>query len=230
MFRLLSSALILRSAVGLRQATAFSRSISSVSLATPVRVGFAQSAATTNKKNNIIGNQQIPFDRWRIVRGDKVAVIAGKDSGKTGTVIRVYRKTNQVLVEGINIKLKRVKGNAQDESKGSIHKKIKPVHVSNVSLIDPETSKPTRIRFGFLADGKKVRIATKSGSIIEKPFDHGYKQEVRNKNKIDGMLDTPAEKVLQITYKGEDFDAIKREFERYIQEKERKEKLLVFNA
>ena len=97
-----------------------------------------------------------------------------------------------------------------------------------MSLIDPETGKPTRVRFGFLQDGKKVRISTKSGSIIEKPFDHGFKQEVRNKNKIDGMLDTPAEKVLQVTYKGEDFDAIKRDFEKYIAEKERKEKLLVF--
>lgn len=189
---------------------------------------FSQSAANTNKKGNIIGNQQIPFDRWRIVRGDKIVVISGKDTGKTGTVIRVYRKTNQVLVEGINIKLKRIQGSPQDEAKGTIHKKIKPVHVSNVSLIDPESGKPTRIRFGYLGDGKKVRISTKSGSIIEKPFDHGYKQEVRNKNKVDGLLDTPAEKVLQLTYKGEDFDSIKREFEKYIQEKERKEKLLVF--
>lgn len=55
---------------------------------------FSQTAATTNKKNNIIGSQQIPFDRWRIVRGDKVAVISGKDTGKSGTVIRVYRKMN----------------------------------------------------------------------------------------------------------------------------------------
>ncbi|KAL4433133.1 hypothetical protein ABPG74_010828 [Tetrahymena malaccensis] len=189
---------------------------------------FSQTAAVTNKKGNIIGSQQIPFDRWRIVRGDKVVVISGKDQGKSGTVIRVYRKTNRVLVEGINVKLKRVAGNAQDESKGSIHKKIHSIHVSKVSLIDPETGKSTRIRFGYLEDGKKVRISTKSGSIIEKPFDHGWKRENRNKNKVDGMLDTPAEKVLQVTYKGEDFDTIKRDFEKFIQDKERKEKLLVF--
>lgn len=120
------------------------------------------------------------------------------------------------MVEGINVKLKRFGGSAQDESKGSIHKKIHSIHVSNVSLIDPESGKPTRIRFGYLEDGKKVRISTKSGSIIEKPFDQGWKRENRNKNKVDGMLDTPAEKVLQVTYKGEDFDSIKRDFEKYI--------------
>lgn len=64
----------------------------------------------------------------------------------------VYR-TNKVLIEGINMKLKRMSWSAQDEAQGIIHKMIKPVHVSNVSLIDRETEKSTRIRFGYLGDG-----------------------------------------------------------------------------
>ena len=79
-----------------------------------------------------------------------------------------------------------------------------------------------------MADGKKVRISKKSGSIIEKPTFPYFNPAYYNKDKIDGLLDTSPAKSIEITYKGEDFLKIKKEFDEFIKEKERKEKLLVF--
>ena len=81
-----------------------------------------------------------------------------------------------------------------------------PVHVSKVSLIDPETGKATRVRKGFLESGDTVRISKKSGLIIEKNKKPAYQVKVRNKNKVDGVKDTPPQKMLEVTYKGENFD------------------------
>mmetsp|Transcript_71487 Transcript_71487/g.108075 ORF Transcript_71487/g.108075 Transcript_71487/m.108075 type:complete len:91 (+) Transcript_71487:86-358(+) len=89
-------------------------------------------------------------------------VIHGKDKSKIGKVIRVYRKSNQILVSGINQKMKRYATDIEKDLKGGIRPKLKPVHVSNVALIDPESGKPTRVRFGYLEDGTKVRISKKS--------------------------------------------------------------------
>ena len=72
-------------------------------------------------------------------------------------------------------------------------------------------------------------ISKKSGSIIEKKPDPGLDYKIRHKNRVDGISDTPPDKVLEVTYKGEDFAKIKEEFEEFIREKERKEKLLVFD-
>lgn len=69
------------------------------------------------------------------------------------------------------------------------------------------------LRFGYLADGEKVRISKKSGSIIEKKISPAANPAVRNKNKVDGIRDTPSDIVLQVSYEGEDFQAIKEEFE-----------------
>eukprot|EP01017_Pseudomicrothorax_dubius_P047261 TRINITY_DN8461_c0_g1_i1.p1 TRINITY_DN8461_c0_g1~~TRINITY_DN8461_c0_g1_i1.p1 ORF type:complete len:205 (+),score=76.21 TRINITY_DN8461_c0_g1_i1:58-615(+) len=175
-----------------------------------------------------IDRGQVVFKRWRIVRGDKVFVRNGKDKGKTGKVIRVYRKKNQLLVQGVNVKLQRVKGQAEKDTLGGVRQKVHPIHVSKCMLIDPSTGKPTKIRFGFLTDGQKVRISKTTNTIIPKPVFPGSSPKVRNKNKIDGPKDTPPEKVIEVTYQGEDFAKIKREFEEFIREKERRERLLVF--
>ena len=102
---------------------------------------------------------QVSFKRWRILRGDQVVIITGKDKGKKGTVLKVYRRSNRVLVQGMNLKMKRVKADPDGEQKSGIKQISHSIHVSNVSLIDPELGVATRIRFGFLADGKKVRIS-----------------------------------------------------------------------
>ena len=107
--------------------------------------------------------------------------------------------------------------------------KESPIHVSNVSLIDPESATPTRIRYGFLEDGSKARISKKSGALIPKPDRSALKYMNRTKGKEAGPNDTKPEDVLEKTYtQGEDFLIVKAEFDEYIRIKEEKEGLLVF--
>ena len=100
----------------------------------------------------------------RIKKGDLVAVIAGKDKGETGTVLRVDHERDRVLVEGRNL-VKRHQSAARFREAGIIEKEAW-IHASNVMLVDPETKKPTRVRFEE-RDGKKVRVAVKSGAVID---------------------------------------------------------------
>lgn len=171
----------------------------------------------------------VTFKNWKIVRGDEVYVNSGKDKKKSGKVLKVYRKSNMVLVEGVNQKQKPVKGGMDGESKGGYELVTRPIHVSNVNLIDPELKKPTRVRIGFLESGEKVRLSAKTGTIIAKPDNTHLKYTERMKGRVDTEFDTPANKVLEVTYKGEDFENIKLDFDNYIKEKERIESLLVFD-
>ena len=98
-------------------------------------------------------------------KGDKVVVISGKDKGKEGTITHVLRNENRVVVEGINIVKKHVKGNGQ--TAGSINEVEAPIHASNVMIIDPKTKKPTRIGHKIDKDGKKIRVAKKSNSSLD---------------------------------------------------------------
>ena len=111
-----------------------------------------------------------------IKAGDKVAVIAGRDqfavdkkgkkTRKTGRVLKVFPKTDRVIVEGINMTKKHQRPtNAND--KGGIIDREAPIHVSNVALIDPKTGVPTRVGYKEV-DGKKVRYAKKSGEVLDK--------------------------------------------------------------
>ena len=100
----------------------------------------------------------------RVKKGDTVVVIAGKDKCKKGTVTKVMPKANRVLVEGVNVITKHQKPSAMNPQGGIINKEA-PIHISNVMPLDPETGKGTRVRFE-MKDGKKVRIAVKSGKEI----------------------------------------------------------------
>ena len=100
----------------------------------------------------------------RVKKGDTVVVIAGKDKGKKGTVVKVFPKTNEVIVEGVNVVTKHQKPSAINPQGGIVNKEA-ATHVSNVMPVDPETGKGTRVRFE-MKDGKKVRIAVKSGKEI----------------------------------------------------------------
>ncbi|MCU7557049.1 50S ribosomal protein L24 [Macrococcus capreoli] len=100
-----------------------------------------------------------------IKKGDKVIVITGKDKGKTGTVIEALPKKDRVVVEGVNIVKKHQKP-TQMNPEGGIVEFEAAIHVSNVMLIDPKTNKPTRVGIK-IEDGKKVRVAKKSGEIIK---------------------------------------------------------------
>ncbi|KUP04631.1 50S ribosomal protein L24 [Bacillus coahuilensis m2-6] len=101
-----------------------------------------------------------------VKKGDKVMVITGKDKGKTGTILAAYPKKDRVLVEGINVVKKHAKP-SQANPQGGIISQEAPIHVSNVMILDPKTNEPTRVGFK-VEDGKKVRVAKKSGEILDK--------------------------------------------------------------
>ena len=97
--------------------------------------------------------------------GDKVVVIAGKDKGKEGKVVKTLRNEQRVVIEGINYIKKHVKGDGQ--TAGSIVEMEAPMHVSNVMIIDPNTKKRTRIGHSVDKKGKKIRVAKKSNESID---------------------------------------------------------------
>lgn len=97
-------------------------------------------------------------------KGDKVVVIAGKDKGKKGEIIEVLLQLSRVRVSGVNVATLHTK---PGKTAGGIIKKELPIHVSNVSHVDPKTAKPTKVGFKVLKDGKKVRFAKKSGEVID---------------------------------------------------------------
>ena len=99
----------------------------------------------------------------KILKGDKVIVISGKDKGKTGIVQAAYPKKNKVVVEGVNVHKKHRKP-TQQNPEGSVVEIYVPIDVSNVAIVDPKTKKPSRVGYKVEKDGKKVRIAKKSGS------------------------------------------------------------------
>lgn len=101
-----------------------------------------------------------------VKKGDKVKVITGKDKGKTGTVLAAFPKKDRVLVEGVNVVKKHSKP-SQLNPQGGILTQEAAIHVSNVMVIDPKTNEPTRVGYK-VEDGKKVRVAKKSGEILDK--------------------------------------------------------------
>ncbi|OUM87979.1 MAG: 50S ribosomal protein L24 [Bacillus thermozeamaize] len=99
--------------------------------------------------------------------GDTVKVIAGKDKGKVGRILKAYPKKQRVLVEGVNLVKKHAKP-SQANPQGGIIQQEAPIHVSNVMPLDPKTGEPTRVGYKVMPDGKKVRIAKKSGEPLDK--------------------------------------------------------------
>ena len=99
----------------------------------------------------------------KIRKGDKVVVLAGKDKGRNGEVLRVMPKEDRALVRGINIVVRHQRQTQAQE--GGLIRKEAPIHLSNLALADPKDGKPTRVGFK-VEDGKKVRIAKRSGETI----------------------------------------------------------------
>ena len=106
----------------------------------------------------------------RIKKEDIVYVIAGKDRDlkKARRVLQVVPKANRVLVEGANLIKRHTRPNPQRKIKGGIVERESPLHVSNVMLVDPDSKRPTRVGSKLLDDGRRVRIATRSGAQIDK--------------------------------------------------------------
>jgi large subunit ribosomal protein L24 len=103
--------------------------------------------------------------KFKIKKGDKVVAITGKDKGKTGEVLHVLRKEERVLVQGMNM-VKRHQRPSQTSPGGIMDKEV-PIHISNLALIDPKTSEPTRVGYKVVEGGRKVRIARRSGEMID---------------------------------------------------------------
>jgi large subunit ribosomal protein L24 len=105
--------------------------------------------------------------KLQIRRGDRVKVIRGNHRGQEGTVLRVDREKNRVVVEGINLRKRHRKPSAQDPEGGIISFEA-PIHASNVMLVDPSSGEPSRVRVQQNEDGTRDRVAVKSGRVIPK--------------------------------------------------------------
>jgi large subunit ribosomal protein L24 len=102
----------------------------------------------------------------RLKKDDLVVVVAGRSKGEVGRILKVDAPNNRVIVEGVNRVKKHQKPTPRNPT-GGITEVEAPIHVSNVMLQDPKEEAPTRVRMGVDKDGKKVRIAVKSGSVID---------------------------------------------------------------
>ena len=100
----------------------------------------------------------------KIKKGDRVVVLAGRDKGRQGAVLKVLPKESRVVVEGLNI-VQRHTRPTQGDPQGGIKPKEAALHISNVALVDPKSGGPTRVGFR-VEDGKKVRFAKKSGEVL----------------------------------------------------------------
>jgi len=98
-------------------------------------------------------------------KGDRVQVIAGKDKGKQGEILRVVTAKERAVVQGVNVARRHTR--PSQTSPGGIVNKEMPIAVSNLAHIDPKDDKPTRVGFKFLDDGRKVRFAKRSGEVID---------------------------------------------------------------
>lgn len=101
----------------------------------------------------------------KIKKGDRVVVLSGKDKGKTGEVTAALPKDGKVVVSGVNVIVRHRKP-SQANPQGGLERVEAPMHVSKVAIADPKTGKATRVRFET-KDGKKVRVAVKSGEKID---------------------------------------------------------------
>ena len=101
----------------------------------------------------------------KIKKGDRVTVVAGKDKGRSGDVVKVLPKENRAIVSGINVARRHQRQTGAQE--GGIVSKELPIEISNLALLDPKDDKPTRVGFKVLEDGRKVRVAKRSGEVID---------------------------------------------------------------
>ena len=103
--------------------------------------------------------------KFKIRKGDRVAILSGKDKGKTGEILKMIPDVRRAIVQGVNM-VKRHTTPSQAGAGGVVEKEAS-IHVSNISLIDPKDDRATRVGFKSLEDGRKVRYAKKSGEIID---------------------------------------------------------------
>jgi large subunit ribosomal protein L24 len=123
---------------------------------------YRKSERLKNRRRHELNAERV---KLHVTKGDSVRVMRGDDKGKEGKVLRVYRKTGRITVEGVNIVKKHRKARRDNEQSGIIELPA-PMHASNVMLVDPKSGKPTRVRARIDDDGTKERISVKSGDAI----------------------------------------------------------------
>lgn len=101
----------------------------------------------------------------KIRKGDNVVVLSGRDKGRKGSVLKMFPEKERAVVQGVNMVTRHQKQTAAEE--GGIKSKEAPIHLSNLALADPKDGKPTRVGFKILKDGRKVRVAKRSGEVID---------------------------------------------------------------
>ena len=102
----------------------------------------------------------------KIKKGDKVIVVAGKNKGVTGEVLRVFPEKNRVTVRGVNIVKRHTKPTQNDP--GGIKEKENPINISNIAFLEETKNKATKVGYKFLKDGRKVRFSKLTGEVIDK--------------------------------------------------------------
>jgi large subunit ribosomal protein L24 len=101
----------------------------------------------------------------KIKKGDKVVVLAGRDKGKHGEVLKVMPSENRAVVNGVNVAVRHQKQTASQQG-GMVRKEL-PIHISNLAVEDPKDGEPSRVGYKLLNDGRKVRFAKRSGEVID---------------------------------------------------------------
>ncbi|XP_012673721.1 probable 39S ribosomal protein L24, mitochondrial [Clupea harengus] len=139
----------------------------------------------------------IPNENWSVFKGDTVEILAGKDKGKQGKVVQVFRHRNWVILEGLNAHYRFI-GKTNDY-RGTYIASEAPLLLTQISLIDPTDRKPTEVGWRFTEEGERVRVSTRTGRIIPKPTVQRSDGVVREQWK-DGPKDTPTEDALLKTY------------------------------
>jgi large subunit ribosomal protein L24 len=104
--------------------------------------------------------------KLKIKKGDNVVVISGRDKGKQGEVLRVFPAESRLVVQGVHIARRHTRQSMGNP--GGIVDKELTIHISNVAHIDPSSGKPTRVGYKILDDGRKVRVARRSGEVLDK--------------------------------------------------------------
>ena len=103
----------------------------------------------------------------KIKKGDQVVVLTGKDKGKRGTVLRMVTESDRAVVEGVNRVKKHTKPNPMKGTTGGIVEKEMSIHLSNIAIFNPATSKPDRVGFKVLDDKRKVRVFRSNGEVVD---------------------------------------------------------------
>ncbi len=105
--------------------------------------------------------------KLKIKKGDNVVFISGRDKGKSGEVLRVFPAENRLVVQGVHMARRHTKPRMGDP--GGIVDKELTIHASNVAHVDPQSGKPTRVGYKIMDDGRKARVARRSGEMIPEP-------------------------------------------------------------